>query len=153
MKFYFQFCGVCLLALGIWGKVSDDNYMEEIVTSDKDALNATYVICMIVGIFLFLVGFLGCCGACMENRWMLIAVRGCPELSPFISIIHCAKLIPGHGNTYIRNRFSLGAPLNIRYIYNLYTKIFGRASPSISHRATVLHFTKAGWTWHATTFT
>ncbi len=64
-----------MLALGIWGKVSDDNYMEEIVTSDKDALNATYVICMIVGIFLFLVGFLGCCGACMENRWMLIAVK------------------------------------------------------------------------------
>ncbi len=36
--------------------------------------------------------------------------------------MHCAKLIPGHDNTYIRNRFSLGAPLNIMYIYNLCTK-------------------------------
>ena len=31
-------------------------------------------------------------------------------------IIDHAKLIPGHDNTYIRNRFSLGAPLNIMYI-------------------------------------
>ncbi len=30
---------------------------------------------------------------------------------PYHAFIHCAKLIPGHDITYIRNRFSLGAPL------------------------------------------
>lgn len=73
---HLQFCGVVLLALGIWGRVSDDNYLEEIVTSNKDALDATYVICIVVGLVLFLIGFLGCCGACTENRLMLILVSG-----------------------------------------------------------------------------
>ena len=40
----------------------------------------------------------------------------CPKYALTIGTLacmHCAKLIPGHDNTYIRNRFSLGAPLNI----------------------------------------
>ncbi len=42
------------------------------------------------------------------------------------AIIHCAKLIPGHDNTYIRNRFSLRAPLNI--IFNIVRDL--RLSPT-----------------------
>ncbi len=46
-------------------------------------------------------------------------------LTSTTTVIHCAKLIPRHDNTYIRNRFYLGAPLNIMYISRMGHRIGG----------------------------
>ncbi len=63
--------------MGIWIQV-DENVVDylEIVgnVNDNPGLKVGIYILTGVGAFIFLVGFLGCTGACCETSWMLLVV-------------------------------------------------------------------------------
>uniref|UniRef100_H0XBL6 Tetraspanin 8 n=1 Tax=Otolemur garnettii TaxID=30611 RepID=H0XBL6_OTOGA len=71
-NFLFWVCGVLILAIGIWVRVSKDG--QEILNSADSGLNP-YVavnILIAVGSIIMVLGFLGCCGAIKESRCMLL---------------------------------------------------------------------------------
>lgn len=61
--------GAALIGTGIWAAVTG-SVINNIVPDQALATNATYVI-IAVGAAIFLIGFLGCCGAVNENRCLL----------------------------------------------------------------------------------
>ncbi|XP_030076449.1 tetraspanin-18-like [Microcaecilia unicolor] len=63
--------GLCLLGVGVWVVVDPDGF-QSIVTSNP-LLNTGAFILLIAGIFLSLLGFLGCYGALRENKMLLMA--------------------------------------------------------------------------------
>ncbi|CAH1787314.1 unnamed protein product [Owenia fusiformis] len=73
-NFIFWLAGAALLGLGIWLRV-DRNVLSilEIAKIDSNDPLITIVSYVLIGIgaFVFLVGFLGCCGACQESPCML----------------------------------------------------------------------------------
>ncbi len=70
----FQVCGALILGVSIWLMFNDDleEYLE-IIEFDRSNpyLKASLTILIIVGVFIFLVGFFGCCGACKESASLL----------------------------------------------------------------------------------
>lgn len=69
--FLFQLIGCTLLGVGIWIAV-DRSFMATITGNPLYAV-AAYIIIAGGGI-VFLISFLGCCGALTENRLMLLVV-------------------------------------------------------------------------------
>ncbi|XP_039266767.1 tetraspanin-18-like [Styela clava] len=61
--------GAALLGVGIWAAVSGETF-KQVVSNDPLIFNSIYII-IAVGAALFLIGFLGCCGAVNENRCLL----------------------------------------------------------------------------------
>ncbi|XP_003989091.1 tetraspanin-8 [Felis catus] len=71
-NFLFWLCGIVILAIAIWVRVSKDG--QEIL-SPGDASTNPYVsvnILIAVGSVIMILGFLGCCGAVKESRCMLL---------------------------------------------------------------------------------
>uniref|UniRef100_A0A8C8YVJ3 Tetraspanin n=1 Tax=Prolemur simus TaxID=1328070 RepID=A0A8C8YVJ3_PROSS len=71
-NFLFWLCGILILALAIWVRVSKDG--QEILSSgDADVnSNVSVNILIAVGAIIMILGFLGCCGAVKESRCMLL---------------------------------------------------------------------------------
>nr|XP_023499780.1 tetraspanin-8 isoform X2 [Equus caballus] len=71
-NFLFWLCGILILAVAIWIRVSKDG--QEVLTSgDSDANPYVAVnILIAVGAVIMVLGFLGCCGAMKESRCMLL---------------------------------------------------------------------------------
>uniref|UniRef100_A0A2K6NCY1 Tetraspanin n=1 Tax=Rhinopithecus roxellana TaxID=61622 RepID=A0A2K6NCY1_RHIRO len=70
--FFLQLCGILILALAIWVRVSSDS--QEVLNS-TDLSSSSYVavnILIAVGAIIMILGFLGCCGAIKESRCMLL---------------------------------------------------------------------------------
>lgn len=66
--------GVAILAVGIWVKVDPAafRFLQIVAVDQKSPLiNAAVWILIAVGIFVFVIGFLGCCGAWKKNTCML----------------------------------------------------------------------------------
>ncbi|KAL4701422.1 hypothetical protein H8959_015426 [Pygathrix nigripes] len=71
-NFLFWLCGILILALAIWVRVSSDS--QEVLNS-TDLSSSSYVavnILIAVGAIIMILGFLGCCGAIKESRCMLL---------------------------------------------------------------------------------
>ncbi|XP_021566734.1 tetraspanin-8 [Carlito syrichta] len=71
-NFLFWLCGILILAIAIWIRVSKDG--QEIISSESSGTNP-YVavnILIAVGAIIMILGFLGCCGAMKESRCMLL---------------------------------------------------------------------------------
>ncbi|XP_039079592.1 tetraspanin-8 [Hyaena hyaena] len=71
-NFLFWLCGILILAIAIWVRVSKDG--QEILSSGDSSTNP-YVavnILIAVGSIIMILGFLGCCGAVRESRCMLL---------------------------------------------------------------------------------
>lgn len=71
-NFLFWLCGILILAIAIWIRVSKDG--QEILSSG-DSGASSYVsvnILIAVGAIIMILGFLGCCGAIKESRCMLL---------------------------------------------------------------------------------
>ncbi|KAL2776027.1 tetraspanin-8 [Daubentonia madagascariensis] len=71
-NFLFWLCGILILAIAIWIRVSKDDH--EIISSGDSGTNS-YVavnILIAVGAIIMILGFLGCCGAMKESRCMLL---------------------------------------------------------------------------------
>ncbi len=72
-----QLCGAAILGVGIWAKVDGDigEYITIVNFDDSNPYFSQAVwILIAIGAFIFLVGFLGCCGACYESSCMLALV-------------------------------------------------------------------------------
>ena len=75
---YFQLAGGGLLGIGIWMKLDETivNYLHVVNVAGSDPLlDHAATLFIAVGGFVFLVGFLGCCGALRKNQACLIIVR------------------------------------------------------------------------------
>ncbi|CAN0423218.1 tetraspanin-18 isoform X2 [Lethenteron reissneri] len=74
LMFFFNFLiflgGAALLAVGIW-VAADPRGFREIVASNPLLFTGTYIM-LAAGVVLFLLGFLGCCGAIRESRGLLM---------------------------------------------------------------------------------
>ncbi|RWS29183.1 CD63 antigen-like protein, partial [Leptotrombidium deliense] len=65
--FVFQICGILLIVFGAQSLHQTTTIREVIDTPDTSA-----IFCIVIGVILFLIAFLGCCGAFRENHCMLI---------------------------------------------------------------------------------
>merc|ERR1711976_1155312 len=85
----FFICGAAILGVGIWAKVDDSfSVYNEIISfnSSNTYFDSTVWLMIGVGAFIFLVGFLGCCGACQEKSWML------NFYAFLVGIVFCAQI-------------------------------------------------------------
>ncbi|XP_008828274.1 tetraspanin-8 [Nannospalax galili] len=71
-NFLFWLCGMVILGLAIWIRVSKDG--KEILASGESGTNPylSVNILIAVGAIIMVMGFLGCCGAMKESRCMLL---------------------------------------------------------------------------------
>jgi len=70
-NFIFFVCGAAILGVAIWVLV-DPNILDYVGLAAGDAsFKAAIYLFIAVGSIIFLVGFLGCCGACKESSCML----------------------------------------------------------------------------------
>lgn len=67
-----QLGGACLLGVGIW-VIVDPTGFREIVAANPLLFTGAYIM-LAMGAMLFLLGFLGCCGAIRENKCLLLFV-------------------------------------------------------------------------------
>ncbi|XP_008002212.3 tetraspanin-8 [Chlorocebus sabaeus] len=71
-NFLFWLCGILILALSIWVRVSSDSQGIFNSTNVSSSSNAAVDILIAVGAIIMIMGFLGCCGAIKESRCMLL---------------------------------------------------------------------------------
>ncbi|XP_073478730.1 tetraspanin-16 [Aquarana catesbeiana] len=66
--------GIAVLGIGIWVKVDGGSFLKILGTAAPQLMQVVNVgyLCMAVGGFLMVMGFLGCCGAIKESRCMLM---------------------------------------------------------------------------------
>uniref|UniRef100_A0A8C9UK35 Tetraspanin n=1 Tax=Spermophilus dauricus TaxID=99837 RepID=A0A8C9UK35_SPEDA len=69
-NFFIFLGGTCLLGVGIWVMV-DPTGFREVVAANPLLFTGAYVL-LAMGGLLFLLGFLGCCGAVRENKCLLL---------------------------------------------------------------------------------
>ncbi|XP_053119565.1 tetraspanin-18 isoform X2 [Hemicordylus capensis] len=69
-NFFIFLGGTCLLGVGIWVIVDPTGFREIVATNPLLFMGAYIVLAM--GAMLFLLGFLGCCGAIRENKCLLL---------------------------------------------------------------------------------
>ncbi|NXH17257.1 TSN18 protein, partial [Bucco capensis] len=69
-NFFIFLGGACLLGVGIWVLV-DPTGFREIVAANPLLFTGAYLM-LAMGAMLFLLGFLGCCGAIRENKYLLL---------------------------------------------------------------------------------
>ncbi|OCT56754.1 hypothetical protein XELAEV_18004439mg [Xenopus laevis] len=70
--------GVAVLGIGIWVKVDGGSFLQILGSAAPQLMQVVNVgyLCIAVGGFLILIGFLGCCGAIKESRCMLMSCCG-----------------------------------------------------------------------------
>ncbi|XP_038620580.1 tetraspanin-18 isoform X2 [Tachyglossus aculeatus] len=69
-NFFIFLGGACLLGVGIW-VIVDPTGFREIVAVNPLLFTGAYIL-LAMGAVLFLLGFLGCCGAIRENKCLLL---------------------------------------------------------------------------------
>ncbi|XP_072000737.1 tetraspanin-1-like [Engystomops pustulosus] len=66
--------GIAVLGIGVWVKVDGGSFLKILGSAAPQLMQVVNVgyLCMAVGGFLILMGFLGCCGAVKESRCLLM---------------------------------------------------------------------------------
>lgn len=80
-------CAVGLIAIGVAVQV----VLKQAITYETTAGSLLPVVIIAVGAFLFLVAFVGCCGACKENYCLMITVSGVWELLGATGSLFCGE--------------------------------------------------------------
>ena len=70
VMFFIQISGIVILTIGIMIQQMYSNY--KVFIDEK--LFSLPVVFIIVGVFIFVVAFFGCCGAIQESNYMLVTV-------------------------------------------------------------------------------
>jgi len=96
-NFLFWLSGVALLVLGIWILADDQVENHLLVVEGESAIMTKYLAYALIGIgaLVFLIGFLGCCGALKENKcllglylFFLIIIAGAEIAAGVLGFIH-----------------------------------------------------------------
>uniref|UniRef100_A0A8C0IMI8 Tetraspanin 1 n=1 Tax=Chelonoidis abingdonii TaxID=106734 RepID=A0A8C0IMI8_CHEAB len=68
--------GLAVLGIGIWVKVDGGSFVQILGAAAPQLMQLINVgyLCITVGTFLLLMGFLGCCGAMKESKCLLLTV-------------------------------------------------------------------------------
>jgi len=83
-----QLVGCALLAVGIWAKVDESSFAGAVNEADvAHSLSVASWVIIVVGAVIFILGFLGCCGAIRESQCMLATVR-IAQSCPFVRLTH-----------------------------------------------------------------
>ena len=61
-----------MLGIGIWSRIESKDW-DSLLGDDGTIVNASNIL-IAAGVFVMIIGFLGCCGAIKENRFLLITV-------------------------------------------------------------------------------
>ncbi|CAG0880349.1 unnamed protein product [Darwinula stevensoni] len=81
VNFLFFVSGVVILALGIWAKSDQSSFMKMLALSNLPGLDNWFSPSILdkgsygliaIGAFITIISFLGCCGACLESRVLLL---------------------------------------------------------------------------------
>lgn len=133
--------GAAVLGVGIWLRVDSSSFMKFLTTVDPsgqtsdtanlflgDNLYYIHVVAYIligIGSFVFLVGFLGCCGACKEWRPLLVAYAVC------LILVMCAEVGVGIAVGVNKEKFigEIEKQLNKEIIAN-YSFVNSRRNPT-----------------------
>jgi hypothetical protein len=70
---FFQLVGLAIIVLSIW-MITDPTFYVR-MAQDESSYHTGIYIFLAVGALMFVVGFLGCCGAYRESPCMLVSVR------------------------------------------------------------------------------
>ncbi|XP_035525505.1 tetraspanin-7 [Morone saxatilis] len=81
----FWFTGVILLAVGVWGKVSLEDYF---TLASEESTNAPYVL-IGTGAIIVIFGLFGCFATCRGSPWML------KLYAMFLTLVFLAELVAG----------------------------------------------------------
>ncbi|OWK18110.1 TSPAN18 [Cervus elaphus hippelaphus] len=84
-NFFIFLGGACLLGIGIWVMV-DPTGFREIVAANPLLITGAYIL-LAMGGLLFLLGFLGCCGAVRENKCLLLFEQESHQPLPYASVL------------------------------------------------------------------
>jgi len=71
-NFLFVIGGILLITAGALSYVGYDKYLEIAKEVDLDAYKAPPILMMVIGSIVFVIAFLGCCGAMQENNCMMM---------------------------------------------------------------------------------
>ena len=74
---YLQFVGAAIFGVSIWILVDPNirDYLDIAINANgNDVIDAALYILCAIGAFTFIVGLMGCCGACQESSCMLCTV-------------------------------------------------------------------------------
>lgn len=71
---YFKVLGVSLITVGIIIRIDDALY-EYTKALDMERYYTGSYLCMIIGVFIMIIGFLGCLGAAIESPCLIVFVR------------------------------------------------------------------------------
>lgn len=78
-----QACAVGLIAVGIWAQF----ILSQTIIQGATPGSLFPVVIIAVGAFLFLVAFVGCCGACKENSCLMITVSVVRSQHGYLSLL------------------------------------------------------------------
>lgn len=107
----FFITGAAILGVGIWLKVDPNasNILSVVNLNDGGRLMDVAIYVLIgVGAFIFLVGFLGCCGACRESSCMLCTYAG------LLVIVFMGEIVVAVMAIVFKNRISDGLKDNMK---------------------------------------
>ncbi|CAH1787315.1 unnamed protein product [Owenia fusiformis] len=101
-NFIFWLSGAALLGIGIWLRVDPTILkLQDLISISTDDQYLNYIAYFLIGVgaFVFLVGFLGCCGAIKESRCMLgmyiffmVLIMGAEIAAGVLAIVYKAQI-------------------------------------------------------------
>ncbi|XP_032065835.1 CD63 antigen [Thamnophis elegans] len=89
-NFIFWLCGIALIALGIWVQIELKNTL---TMTSSTSTTAVPIVILSVGVIVFFISFLGCCGAAKENYCMVTTFA---VLLTLIFLVEIAAAITGY---------------------------------------------------------
>uniref|UniRef100_A0A674K7W1 Tetraspanin n=1 Tax=Terrapene triunguis TaxID=2587831 RepID=A0A674K7W1_9SAUR len=122
--------GLAVLGIGIWVKVDGGSFVQILGAAAPQLMQLINVgyLCIAVGTFLLLMGFLGCCGAMKESKCLLLTVSALFTTRAFDSnrrVKHTSPLVKSPFEQR-RTEEILPWPLNCCGVHN-YTDFSGSA--------------------------
>uniref|UniRef100_A0A8C8TVE1 Tetraspanin n=1 Tax=Peromyscus maniculatus bairdii TaxID=230844 RepID=A0A8C8TVE1_PERMB len=106
-------CAVGLIAIGVAVQV----VLNQTITHETTPGSLLPVVIIAVGAFLFLVAFVGCCGACKENYWHF-----CGEFAVFLSLIMLVEVAVAIAGYVFRDKVESEFNKNFRQQMQNYLK-------------------------------
>ncbi|XP_006901198.1 PREDICTED: tetraspanin-6 isoform X1 [Elephantulus edwardii] len=125
----FWITGVILLAIGIWGKVSLENYFSLL---NEKATNVPFVL-IGTGTVIILLGTFGCCATCRTSTWML------KLYAMFLTLIFLVELVAAIVGFVFRHEIKSNFKINYEKVLKHYNTTGDYRSDAVDKIQSTLH--------------